>query len=86
MSFLRQVFFEVSSLLGCYVIFLSFGLSVPFRRQEKTIMKLIVDAETDKVLGAGMCGPDAAEIMQVYKSCYSVMQEHIMLHIMFFRP
>lgn len=33
-------------------------------RQEKTIMKLIVDAETDKVLGAGMCGPDAAEIMQ----------------------
>lgn len=27
-------------------------------------MKLIVDAETDKVLGAGMCGPDAAEIMQ----------------------
>ncbi|KAF5193925.1 Glutathione reductase, cytosolic [Thalictrum thalictroides] len=33
-------------------------------RQEKTIMKLIVDAETDKVLGASMCGPDAAEIMQ----------------------
>ncbi|XP_075512132.1 glutathione reductase, chloroplastic [Primulina tabacum] len=33
-------------------------------RQEKTIMKLIVDAETDKVLGASMCGPDAPEIMQ----------------------
>lgn len=33
-------------------------------RQEKTIMKLLVDSETDKVLGASMCGPDAAEIMQ----------------------
>ncbi|WOL12932.1 glutathione reductase, cytosolic [Canna indica] len=33
-------------------------------RQEKTIMKLIVDSQTDKVLGASMCGPDAAEIMQ----------------------
>lgn len=29
-------------------------------------MKLLVDAQTDKVLGASMCGPDAAEIMQVY--------------------
>lgn len=28
-------------------------------------MKLIVSAETDKVIGASMCGPDAAEIMQV---------------------
>lgn len=28
-------------------------------------MKLVVDAETDKVLGASMCGPDAPEIMQV---------------------
>uniref|UniRef100_A0A803MVF2 glutathione-disulfide reductase n=1 Tax=Chenopodium quinoa TaxID=63459 RepID=A0A803MVF2_CHEQI len=34
------------------------------QRQEKTIMKLVVDAETDKVLGASMCGPDAPEIMQ----------------------
>ncbi|KAF8392026.1 hypothetical protein HHK36_022366 [Tetracentron sinense] len=34
-------------------------------RQEKTIMKLVVDAETDKVLGASMCGPEAPEIMQV---------------------
>ncbi|KAJ8505191.1 hypothetical protein OPV22_006077 [Ensete ventricosum] len=33
-------------------------------RQEKTTMELIVDAETDKVLGASMCGPDAPEIMQ----------------------
>lgn len=28
-------------------------------------MKLIVHTETDKVLGASMCGPDAPEIMQV---------------------
>ncbi|KAG6502325.1 hypothetical protein ZIOFF_042217 [Zingiber officinale] len=34
-------------------------------KQEKTVMKLIVDSETDKVLGASMCGPDAPEIMQV---------------------
>ncbi|XP_030515542.2 glutathione reductase, chloroplastic [Rhodamnia argentea] len=33
-------------------------------RQEKSVMKLIVDAETDKVLGASMSGPDAPEIMQ----------------------
>ncbi|GAV66157.1 Pyr_redox_dim domain-containing protein/Pyr_redox_2 domain-containing protein [Cephalotus follicularis] len=33
-------------------------------RQEKTVMKLVVDAETDKVVGASMCGPDAPEIMQ----------------------
>lgn len=29
-------------------------------------MKLVVDAETDKVLGASMVGPDAPEIMQVF--------------------
>jgi len=29
-------------------------------------MKLVVDAETDKVLGASMCGPDAPEIIQVF--------------------
>jgi glutathione reductase (NADPH) len=34
------------------------------KRQEKTIMKLVVDSETDKVLGASMCGPDAPEIIQ----------------------
>ncbi|KAG0576369.1 hypothetical protein M758_5G090400 [Ceratodon purpureus] len=33
-------------------------------RKEKTVMKLIVDADTDKVLGAAMVGPDAAEIIQ----------------------
>ncbi|KAF5736654.1 glutathione reductase cytosolic [Tripterygium wilfordii] len=33
-------------------------------RQEKSVMKLLVDAETDKVIGASMCGPDSAEIMQ----------------------
>ncbi|KAL6189630.1 hypothetical protein ACLB2K_041016 [Fragaria x ananassa] len=33
-------------------------------RQEKSVMKLVVDAETDKVLGASMCGPDSPEIMQ----------------------
>ena len=33
-------------------------------RQEKTMMKIVVDSETDKVLGASMCGPEAAEIMQ----------------------
>ncbi len=32
--------------------------------QEKTLMKLVVDAETDKILGAHMVGPDAGEIMQ----------------------
>ncbi|KAG6548711.1 hypothetical protein Mapa_009866 [Marchantia paleacea] len=33
-------------------------------RQEKTLMKLIVHADSDKVLGAMMCGPDAPEIIQ----------------------
>ncbi|XP_010532796.1 PREDICTED: glutathione reductase, cytosolic [Tarenaya hassleriana] len=33
-------------------------------RQEKTLMKIIVDEKTDKVLGASMCGPDAPEIIQ----------------------
>lgn len=37
-------------------------------------MKLVVDAETDKVLGASMCGPDAPEIMQV-----SYLFHHIVL-------
>ncbi len=31
---------------------------------ERTFMKLIVDADTDRVVGAHMVGPDAAEIMQ----------------------
>ncbi|KAJ4775584.1 Glutathione reductase [Rhynchospora pubera] len=33
-------------------------------RQEKTVMKLVVDSATDRVIGASMCGPDAPEIMQ----------------------
>lgn len=33
-------------------------------RQEKTFMKLLVDAESDRVLGAHMLGDDAAEIIQ----------------------
>jgi len=32
--------------------------------QEKTLMKLVVDARTDKVLGCHMVGPDAGEIVQ----------------------
>ncbi len=32
--------------------------------QEKTLMKLLVDGDTDKILGAHMVGPDAGEIMQ----------------------
>ncbi|MCI2810828.1 glutathione-disulfide reductase [Eoetvoesiella caeni] len=33
-------------------------------RKEKTLMKLVVDRESDRVLGCHMVGPDAAEIMQ----------------------
>jgi len=33
-------------------------------RDERTFMKLIVDPKTDRVVGAHMMGPDAAEIMQ----------------------
>ncbi len=32
--------------------------------QERTLMKLLVDGDTDKILGAHMVGPDAGEIMQ----------------------
>ncbi|WP_397453367.1 glutathione-disulfide reductase [Pseudomonas sp. NA-150] len=32
--------------------------------QEKTLMKLVVDAETDKVLGAHMVGPEAGDTIQ----------------------
>jgi glutathione reductase (NADPH) len=34
-------------------------------RQERALMKLIVDASSDKVLGAHMLGPDAPEIIQM---------------------
>ncbi len=33
-------------------------------RNERTMMKLVVDADTDRVLGAHMVGPDAGEIIQ----------------------
>ncbi|MEE2776645.1 MAG: glutathione-disulfide reductase [Acidobacteriota bacterium] len=33
-------------------------------RQERNLLKLVVDRETDRVLGAHMLGPDAAEIVQ----------------------
>jgi glutathione reductase (NADPH) len=33
-------------------------------REDRTYMKLVVDADTDVVLGAHMLGPDAGEIMQ----------------------
>ncbi len=32
--------------------------------QERSLMKLVVDAETDRVLGCHMVGPDAGEILQ----------------------
>jgi glutathione reductase (NADPH) len=34
-------------------------------RAEKVMIKLVIDAETDKVLGCHMLGPDAAEIVQM---------------------
>jgi glutathione reductase (NADPH) len=33
-------------------------------REERTFMKLVVDAETDRVLGCHMLGQDAPEIIQ----------------------
>lgn len=33
-------------------------------REERSLMKMIVDRKTDKVIGAHMIGPDAAEIIQ----------------------
>ena len=33
-------------------------------RDERSLMKLVVDDETDRVLGALMVGPDAGEITQ----------------------
>lgn len=33
-------------------------------RDERTLMKLVVDADTDRVLGVHMVGPDAGEIVQ----------------------
>ena len=33
-------------------------------RDERTLMKLVVDARSDRVLGCHMLGPDAPEIIQ----------------------
>ena len=33
-------------------------------RGERTMMKLLVDGESDRVVAAHMCGPDAGEIVQ----------------------
>ncbi|MDX1270149.1 MAG: glutathione-disulfide reductase, partial [Oceanisphaera sp.] len=32
--------------------------------QERTLMKLVVDADSDRVLGCHLVGPDAGEIIQ----------------------
>lgn len=45
-------------------------------------MKLLVDAETDKVLGASMCGPDAPEIMQACFFCISAAY-NLLVHLHF---
>ena len=34
-------------------------------REERTLMKLVVDTATDRVVGAHMVGADAPEVMQV---------------------
>jgi glutathione reductase (NADPH) len=34
------------------------------RIEEQTLMKLVVDGTTDRVLGVHMVGPDAGEILQ----------------------
>ena len=34
-------------------------------REERTLMKLVVDGETDRVLGCHICGPDAGEMAQL---------------------
>lgn len=34
-------------------------------REERTFMKLVVDAATDRVLGCHVIGPDAAEMVQM---------------------
>ncbi|KAA8544408.1 hypothetical protein F0562_022420 [Nyssa sinensis] len=56
---------DITGMQSVIMQFMFQGQSPPTRRQEKTVMKLLVDAETDKVLGASMRGPDTPEIMQV---------------------
>ncbi len=51
-------------------------------REERSIMKLVVDHATDRVLGAHMVGPDSAEIMQVststHERCNATQRTHRM--------
>jgi glutathione reductase (NADPH) len=35
-------------------------------RDEKTLMKLVVDRKTDKVLGLHIVGPDSGEMIQAF--------------------
>lgn len=46
-------------------------------------MKLLVDAQTDKVIGASMCGPDAPEIMQACIFCFTAAYD-LLVHLPFF--
>ena len=34
-------------------------------RDERTLMKLVVDGDSDRVLGCHICGPDAGEMAQL---------------------
>jgi len=36
--------------------------------QERTLMKLVVDAKTDKVLGCHMVGPEAGKLCRAWRS------------------
>ncbi|MQM13423.1 hypothetical protein Taro_046351 [Colocasia esculenta] len=58
-----STFTPMKNTISGYFFFLIYSLN-DYRRQEKTVMKLVVDSETDKVIGTSMCGPDAPEIMQ----------------------
>ena len=44
--------------------------------ESRTFMKIIVDPESDLVLGIHMMGPDCAEIIQVYKPLPLWPQSH----------
>ena len=45
------------------------------RAQEKTLMKLVVDGATDKVLGVHMVGAEAGEIIQLAGVCLKASGE-----------
>jgi glutathione reductase (NADPH) len=58
---------ELKGALGIDIYKISFRplRSMISRRDEKTLMKLVVDMKTDKVLGVHILGDDAAEIVQL---------------------